>query len=105
MQLLDRCRKHPLSVLVPMGQEMSYRYQETLTADLVRPLRAFRARIERESSAGRPVGECGSRSPRAGVRLRPELRFTDKSKRRGATTTCEFHPSCRFALTQNGVPG
>src|SRR4029077_5956929 len=26
--LLDRCRKHSLSVLVPMGQEMSYRYQE-----------------------------------------------------------------------------
>lgn len=47
VQLLDRCRKHSLSVLVPMGQEMSYRYQETPIADLVRSLRAFRARIER----------------------------------------------------------
>lgn len=45
VELLDRCRKHSLSVLVPMGQEMSYRYQEALIADLLRSLRAFRARL------------------------------------------------------------
>jgi TRAP-type uncharacterized transport system substrate-binding protein len=44
--LLERCRKHSLSVLVPMGQEMSYRYQEALIADLLRSLRAFRARLK-----------------------------------------------------------
>jgi hypothetical protein len=45
VELLDRCRKHSLSVLVPMGQEMSYRYQEALIAELLRSLRAFRTRL------------------------------------------------------------
>ncbi len=45
VELLERCRKHSLSVLVPMGQEMSYRYQEALIGDLLRSLRAFRARL------------------------------------------------------------
>jgi TRAP-type uncharacterized transport system substrate-binding protein len=40
--LSDRCRRQSLSVLVPMGQEMSYRYQETLIADLLHALRVFR---------------------------------------------------------------
>lgn len=43
--LMERSRKHSLSVLVPMGQEMSYRYQEALIADLLRALRAFRGRL------------------------------------------------------------
>lgn len=46
-QLLERCRKASLSVLVPMGQEMSYRYQEALISDLARALRAFRSRLDR----------------------------------------------------------
>ena len=45
VELLDRCRRHSLSVLVPMGQEMNYRYQEALIADLLRSLRTFRARL------------------------------------------------------------
>ncbi len=45
VELLDRCRKYSLSVLVPMGQEMSYRYQEALISDLLRSMRAFRTRL------------------------------------------------------------
>ena len=40
--LSERCRRQSLSVLVPMGEEMSYRYQETLVADLLHALRLFR---------------------------------------------------------------
>jgi TRAP-type uncharacterized transport system substrate-binding protein len=43
--LADRCRRHSLSVLVPMGEEMSYRYQETLISDLVTALRLYRDRL------------------------------------------------------------
>ena len=43
--LSERCRRHSLSVVVPMGEEMSYRYQETLVADLTHTLRAFRERL------------------------------------------------------------
>jgi len=43
--LSARCRRHSLSVVVPMGQEMSYRYQETLVSDLTHALRAFRERL------------------------------------------------------------
>jgi hypothetical protein len=43
--LLQRCRRHSLSVLVPMGEEMYYRHQETLVADLLHALRAFRDRL------------------------------------------------------------
>ena len=45
-ELLERCRKHSLSVLVPMGQEMGYRYQEVLIVDLLRALRIFRAKLD-----------------------------------------------------------
>jgi len=44
--LSDRCRRHSLSMLVPMGQEFSYRYQEALIAELLYALRAFRDRLE-----------------------------------------------------------
>ena len=37
--LLEKSRRQSLSVLVPMGEEMNYRYQETLMADLLRALR------------------------------------------------------------------
>lgn len=43
--LSARCRRHSLSVLVPMGEEMSYRYQETLVAELTHALRAFREKL------------------------------------------------------------
>jgi len=44
--LARRCRRQSLSIMVPMGQEMSYRYQETLIADLLHALRIFRRRMD-----------------------------------------------------------
>ena len=46
-KLTERCRKQSLSMLVPMGQEMNYRYQEQLIAELLHALRQFRARLDR----------------------------------------------------------
>jgi len=46
-RLAERCRRQSLSMLVPMGQEMSYRYQERLIAELLHALRQFRRRLER----------------------------------------------------------
>ncbi len=43
--LSDRCRRYSLSVLVPMGHEMAYRYQEALICDLVDALRSFKGRL------------------------------------------------------------
>jgi TRAP-type uncharacterized transport system substrate-binding protein len=43
--LAERCRRQSVSILVPMGQEMAYRYQEGLMADLLYALRAFRERL------------------------------------------------------------
>lgn len=43
--LAERCRKHSLSFLVPMGEEMSYRYQETLISDLLHALHLYRDRL------------------------------------------------------------
>jgi hypothetical protein len=45
--LSERCRKQSLSVLVPMGEEMSYRYQEMLIAALLRALRLCKERLPR----------------------------------------------------------
>jgi TRAP-type uncharacterized transport system substrate-binding protein len=45
-RLAKRCRRHSLSIMVPMGQEMGYRYQESLIADLVRALRSYRRRLD-----------------------------------------------------------
>ena len=45
--LSNRCRRQSLSMLVPMGQEMAYRYQETLIADLLYALRTFRERVQK----------------------------------------------------------
>jgi len=42
--LYGRCRRQSVSLLVPMGGEMAYRYQETLIGDLLQALREFRAR-------------------------------------------------------------
>ena len=45
--LAERCRRDSLSVLVPMGEEMSYRYQETLIHDLLHALRIFQDKLPR----------------------------------------------------------
>lgn len=44
-ELKSRVRRHSLSVLVPMGQEMAYRYQESLIAERIAALRDFRRRL------------------------------------------------------------
>ena len=43
-QLADRSRRQSLSMLVPMGQEMAYRYQEGVIYETLAVLRAFRLR-------------------------------------------------------------
>ena len=43
--LAERCRRQSVSLLVPMGQEMGYRIQEGLIADLVHALKRFRGRL------------------------------------------------------------
>jgi len=40
-ELAGRCRKQSLSVVVPMGGEMAYRYQEQLVTELLHALRTF----------------------------------------------------------------
>ena len=45
-RLAERCRRQSLSIIVPMGQEMGYRYQESLIADLVHALKTFRRRLD-----------------------------------------------------------
>lgn len=42
--LLADCRRHATSALVPMGQEMVYRYQENLILELIAMLRRFQRR-------------------------------------------------------------
>lgn len=54
-QLALRSRRYSLSVLVPMGQEMAYRYQEGVIYDTLAVLRDFRRRCE----------EAGAESARA----------------------------------------
>ena len=39
--LYGRCRAQSLSMFVPMGGEMAYRYQESLMLDLLRALRGY----------------------------------------------------------------
>jgi hypothetical protein len=43
--LRERCRKQSLSMLVPMGQEMAYRYQEDQIEEAIVALRRFRERL------------------------------------------------------------
>jgi hypothetical protein len=43
--LAERCRRQSLSILVPMGAEMFYRYQESLIAELLYALRQYRERL------------------------------------------------------------
>ena len=44
-ELSEKCRKQSLSLLVPMGEEMSYRYQEMLIAELLRALTRCKERL------------------------------------------------------------
>ncbi|MCB9597853.1 MAG: ABC transporter substrate-binding protein [Sandaracinaceae bacterium] len=44
-ELVEVCRKQAVSFLVPMGQEMVYRYQEDLMIDTLADMRRFRARL------------------------------------------------------------
>jgi hypothetical protein len=48
--LYGRCRRQSLSIFVPMGGEMAYRYQENLMTDL---LRALRSNVEAHQPARR----------------------------------------------------
>ena len=43
--LAGRCRRQSLSMLVPMGQEMNYRFQEWLVAEWLHALRSFRDKL------------------------------------------------------------
>jgi hypothetical protein len=43
--LAERCRRQSLSILVPMGAEMFYRYQESLITELLYALRLYRDRL------------------------------------------------------------
>jgi len=45
--LAARSRQQSLSTLVPMGEEMQYRFQESLIGDLLRAIRAYRQRLSR----------------------------------------------------------
>jgi len=45
-QFSGRCRRQSLSMLVPMGQEMNYRYQEGLVAEWLHALRKFRDKLD-----------------------------------------------------------
>ena len=53
-RLSERCRRQSMSMLVPMGQEMAYRYQETLIANLLFALRIYRNRLGR-AAGGSPA--------------------------------------------------
>jgi TRAP-type uncharacterized transport system substrate-binding protein len=58
-RLLARCREQSQSPLVPMGQEMGYRYQEVLIVEVLFGLRKFREKLD-----GRPraaVNDPGER--------------------------------------------
>jgi TRAP-type uncharacterized transport system substrate-binding protein len=46
--LSSHCRRQSLSMLVPMGQEMNYRYQEGLVAEWLHALRLFRSKLHHE---------------------------------------------------------
>jgi hypothetical protein len=49
-ELFDTSRRQSVGVLVPMGGEMSYRYQETLVAGWVGTLRGYRERLSTSQS-------------------------------------------------------
>ena len=45
-RLRNRCRSHESSAMVPMGQELVYRFQEEQIENILRAVRIFRARID-----------------------------------------------------------
>ncbi|MBX3268696.1 MAG: hypothetical protein KF729_00455 [Sandaracinaceae bacterium] len=56
-ELLEVCREHAVSFLVPMGQEMSYRYQEDLMIDTLAELRRFEKRLPPLAAPAPPAEE------------------------------------------------
>lgn len=44
-ELTERCRKYSVSALVPMGQELTYRYQESLVNERLAALRKVHAKL------------------------------------------------------------
>jgi len=48
--LRERCRNYENSALVPMGQELAYRYQEEQMEMTLTALRAFRHRMKEEDN-------------------------------------------------------
>ena len=55
-RLIDRCRSQSTSMLVPMGQEMAYRYQEDAMAEAITGLRLFLSRLREGEEAGESDG-------------------------------------------------
>jgi TRAP-type uncharacterized transport system substrate-binding protein len=53
-RLIERCRSQSTSMLVPMGQEMAYRYQEDAMAEAITGLRLLLSRLQ----AGPPPPEA-----------------------------------------------
>jgi TRAP-type uncharacterized transport system substrate-binding protein len=51
----SRSRRQSLSILVPMGQEMAYRYQEGVIYETLAVLRGFVVRLDAMSSGSQPV--------------------------------------------------
>jgi hypothetical protein len=49
-----RSRRQSLSMLVPMGQEMAYRYQEGVIYQTLAVLRALRSRLEQAATGTSP---------------------------------------------------
>jgi hypothetical protein len=64
--LRERCRQESRSWAADMGQEMPYRYQEHLMAELLDGLRSFRARVDEQAgdAASSPTGFAEGPSPR-----------------------------------------
>ena len=50
-QLSERSRRYSLSMLVPMGQEMAYRYQEELMHQTLAVLREYLRRYDSNAPA------------------------------------------------------
>jgi TRAP-type uncharacterized transport system substrate-binding protein len=48
-QLGERCRKKSLSLLVPMGKEQAYRYQEEIISRYLAALKIYRDKVERHT--------------------------------------------------------
>ncbi|MCA9605461.1 MAG: ABC transporter substrate-binding protein [Myxococcales bacterium] len=57
--LVEVCRKQAVSFLVPMGQEMVYRYQEDLMIDTLATMRRFRNQLPPLEAPTEPPADAG----------------------------------------------